>query len=121
MEINHFDISSASVEILTGADDFSDETSLLDVLIQLKGECFFNIFIEYGISVESLRYMNSQHLNTICPNNMYGQRIIFENHLKKWQSTINAGGEVVTTTDNYSSDSAESSNSSACAKTEVGT
>lgn len=45
MEINHFDISSASVEILTGADDFSDETSLLDVLIQLKGECFFNIFI----------------------------------------------------------------------------
>jgi len=45
MEINSFDISSAPVEILSGTDDFLDGTSLLDVLVQLIGECFFNIFI----------------------------------------------------------------------------
>jgi len=45
MEINSFDILTAPVEILTGADDFLYETSLSVVLVQLKGECFFNTFI----------------------------------------------------------------------------
>jgi len=45
MEFNSFDISSAPVEILSDTDDFLEETSLLDVLVQLRGECFFNIFI----------------------------------------------------------------------------
>lgn len=38
------DILSTPVEILRD-EEFLGETSLLDLLVDLKGECFFNIFI----------------------------------------------------------------------------
>ena len=46
------------------------------------------IFLDHGINVESLKLMNSDHLNTLCPAENYGQGIIFEHHLKKWQNAF---------------------------------
>lgn len=44
--------------------------------------------LEHGITFERLKYINEKHLTDICPKACYGQRIIFEHHLKKWQSNL---------------------------------
>lgn len=37
--------------------------------------------LDHGINVESLKLMNSDHLNTLCPPENYRKRIIFEHNL----------------------------------------
>jgi len=44
--------------------------------------------LEHGITCESLKYTNEKHLNNIYPKAWYGQKIIFEHHVKKWQTNF---------------------------------
>ncbi|XP_059222247.1 uncharacterized protein LOC106085717 isoform X2 [Stomoxys calcitrans] len=58
---------------------------LLQLLKELKGEKFYQIFADCQINVEALKVMSNQHLDQLIPKNLFGPRIIFEYHLKKWQ------------------------------------
>ncbi|KAE9521514.1 hypothetical protein AGLY_018113 [Aphis glycines] len=85
-------ISHADFLILSESEDlFPDPGSdlLLTILLQLKGQCFYELFKEYSITHESLKLMNARHLDTLCPKKNFGQRIIFEHNLIKWQSNFN--------------------------------
>ncbi|XP_075156450.1 uncharacterized protein LOC142229764 [Haematobia irritans] len=63
---------------------------LLDLLKELKGEKFYQLFLDCQIDAMALKFMSDHHLDNIIPKNMYGPRIVFEYHLKEWQSRQNA-------------------------------
>lgn len=46
------------------------------------------IFLENGITIESLQYMTSKHLQTICSSHDYDTISCFEKKLKKWQASL---------------------------------
>ncbi|XP_025193604.1 uncharacterized protein LOC112593427 [Melanaphis sacchari] len=76
-------------EINSEMNDLLLNNDFINVLIQLKGDCFFQEFTNFGMSVESLKYTKSKHLDELCPKSKYGQRIIFEKNLINWQAKYN--------------------------------
>jgi len=48
-----------------------------------------NIFLDCSITFEGLKLMNARHLDTLCPKEKFGQRIIFEHNLMTWQTRFN--------------------------------
>ncbi|KNC20639.1 hypothetical protein FF38_06891, partial [Lucilia cuprina] len=62
------------------------EDALKDILTLLKGDVFLDIFKEHNIETNALKYMTPSHLDIIVPKELFGKRIIFEHHLKIWQS-----------------------------------
>jgi len=44
----------------------------------------FFFFLKCSITQESLKFMNTRHLDTLCPKEKFDQRIIFEHNLMKW-------------------------------------
>ncbi|XP_013105549.2 uncharacterized protein LOC106085716 isoform X1 [Stomoxys calcitrans] len=67
------------------AENMDSNNQLLQLLKELQGEIFYQIFADCQVNVTSLKFMGSQHLDQLIPKNLFGPRIIFEHYLKEWQ------------------------------------
>ncbi|XP_054731856.1 uncharacterized protein LOC129240218 isoform X2 [Anastrepha obliqua] len=59
---------------------------LIEILIELEGEPFLNVFIESGLTKESLKLLKPSHLDTLIDTSQFGPRVIFEHNLLNWQA-----------------------------------
>ncbi|XP_054729347.1 uncharacterized protein LOC129238342 [Anastrepha obliqua] len=59
---------------------------LIEILIELEGEPSLNVFIESGLTKESLKLLNPSHLDTLIDTSQFGPRVIFEHNLLNWQA-----------------------------------
>ncbi|XP_075154231.1 uncharacterized protein LOC142227659 [Haematobia irritans] len=64
------------------------EDSLFKKLKQLKGEMFYSLFRDHGIDEYNLQFVSKSHLDQIMPKGEFGQRLVFENCLSKWQQQM---------------------------------
>ncbi|XP_075148254.1 uncharacterized protein LOC142229060 [Haematobia irritans] len=65
-----------------------EEDSLFKKLKQLKGEMFYSLFRDHGIDENNLKFVSKSHLDEIMPKGQFGQRLVFENCLSKWQQQM---------------------------------
>ncbi|XP_075163057.1 uncharacterized protein LOC142235683 [Haematobia irritans] len=75
-------------------EDLQDK-SLKDILKSLRGEDFYHIFKEYGVTEEALKIITRTQLDEIIPKNMYGAQVLFENRLKVWQQSVYHAEKVI--------------------------
>ncbi|XP_075165203.1 uncharacterized protein LOC142237695 [Haematobia irritans] len=62
-----------------------------ELLRELNGEVFVEIFNDHSIDEEALKYLSKNHLDIIIPKELFGQRVLFENSLIEWQLRLSKG------------------------------
>ncbi|XP_036317418.1 uncharacterized protein LOC118732394 isoform X2 [Rhagoletis pomonella] len=72
-------MANTNMEIVFEGDKLYKLLELFD-LIDL-----YDLLKEHNITEESLKFMQSSHINELFPKELLGRKIIFEQRLKEWQ------------------------------------
>ncbi|XP_067614122.1 uncharacterized protein [Eurosta solidaginis] len=64
---------------------------LKNLMEKLQGGVFFELLKDNGFTIESLRHLKPNHLDTLIDKSLFGQRVIFERNLLKWQAEDEGG------------------------------
>ncbi|XP_067614170.1 uncharacterized protein [Eurosta solidaginis] len=69
---------------------------LINLMEKLQGGVFFELLKDNGFTIESLRHLKPNNLDTLIDKSMFGQRVIFERNLLKWKAEEDEGGTTET-------------------------
>ncbi|XP_067613893.1 uncharacterized protein [Eurosta solidaginis] len=64
---------------------------LKNLMEKLQGGVFFELLKDNGFTIGSLRHLKPNHLDTLIDKSLFGQRVIFERNLLKWQAEDEGG------------------------------